>query len=427
MIRASLLDNDTTPCDLVSDCEDAWNLVGGETQNKFDTLPFSKQIQGWVNLFWFLIALHVVANWYEHFRATGSLYCPRSWRLLHHGYSDLKGLFVADVLLNLYTFLSVPLQLLMAKGILPPVGGVSWAIRHSFAISTVLIATAVCWMKQWPGLQVATYLMHACVLFMKVHSYLDVNQKMHLQVQLEKRRKRKDPEDYPNNVTLANFTDFLLVPTIIYSPIYPRTQKIRWSFVFDRTVGGLVIVSILYALVENFVWPRLRAIHTVSLFDTFARLLLPVSLSIILLFFLVFEYILNWFAEVTRFADRHFYDDWWNSLDYAEFSRKWNRPIHKYFQMHVYLACRQNHGWGKGAAAFWTFFFSSVLHELIMSMAAGKLRLEFFCSQMLQIPLIWTWTRLGLNQYTKGANIFFWMGTMMGSTALIMNYAWHAS
>jgi hypothetical protein len=28
-------------------------------------------------------------------------------------------------------------------------------------------------------------------------------------------------------------------------------------------------------------------------------------------FFFVFELILNGFAEVTRFADRHFYDDWW--------------------------------------------------------------------------------------------------------------------
>jgi hypothetical protein len=28
-------------------------------------------------------------------------------------------------------------------------------------------------------------------------------------------------------------------------------------------------------------------------------------------FFFVFELILNGFAEITRFADRHFYDDWW--------------------------------------------------------------------------------------------------------------------
>lgn len=426
MVRASLLDNDTTTCDLI-DSEDAWNVVGGAAHNGFDSLPFSKQIQGWVNLFWFLIALHVAANWYEYFKTSGSLYCPRSWRLLSLGYSDWRGLLVADLGLNLYTFFSVPLQLLMAKGILPSRGSASWIIRHAFAFSPVIIASLICWAKQWPGLQVATFLMHASVLFMKVHSYLDINQKLHLEERASRKRKTVDPEVYPNNVTLLNYADFLLVPTIIYSNIYPRTQKIRWSFVFDRTVGGLAIISILYAIVENFVWPRLRDIHKVPLFDTFARLLLPISLSVILLFFLVFEYILNWFAEVTRFADRHFYDDWWNSLDYAEFSRKWNRPIHKYFQLHVYQACRQNHGWGKGAAAFWTFFFSSVLHELIMSMTAGKLRLEFFCCQMLQIPLIWTWNRLGLNQYTKAANIFFWMGTMIGSTGLIMVYAWHAT
>jgi len=45
----------------------------------------------------------------------------------------------------------------------------------------------------------------------------------------------------------------------------------------------------------------------------------------LLAFFLVFEVILNAIAEVTRFADRRFYADWWNSTGFDEFSRKWNQ------------------------------------------------------------------------------------------------------
>jgi sterol O-acyltransferase len=29
----------------------------------------------------------------------------------------------------------------------------------------------------------------------------------------------------------------------------------------------------------------------------------------------------------TGFADRQFYADWWNSCDWLEFSREWNKPV----------------------------------------------------------------------------------------------------
>ncbi len=41
-------------------------------------------------------------------------------------------------------------------------------------------------------------------------------------------------------------------------------------------------------------------------------LIIPIVFCHILIFYIVFELILNGLAEVTRFADRRFYDDWWN-------------------------------------------------------------------------------------------------------------------
>ena len=54
-------------------------------------------------------------------------------------------------------------------------------------------------------------------------------------------------------------------------------------------------------------------------------------------FGLVFENFLNFFAELTRFADREFYQDWWNSTNFEEFNRKWNRPVHLFLYQHVYV------------------------------------------------------------------------------------------
>lgn len=38
-----------------------------------------------------------------------------------------------------------------------------------------------------------------------------------------------------------------------------------------------------------------------------------------------FECVCNGFAEFTRFADREFYQDWWNATSMDVFSRKWNK------------------------------------------------------------------------------------------------------
>lgn len=39
--------------------------------------------------------------------------------------------------------------------------------------------------------------------------------------------------------------------------------------------------------------------------------------------------------QLTFFADREFYQDWWNSTTFDEFSRKWNVPVHSFLLRHV--------------------------------------------------------------------------------------------
>ena len=52
------------------------------------------------------------------------------------------------------------------------------------------------------------------------------------------------------------------------------------------------------------------------------RLIIPFTTMWLLTFFIIFECILNAAAEMTRFGDRQFYSDWWNSTTFDEFSRK---------------------------------------------------------------------------------------------------------
>jgi len=256
-------------------------------------------------------------------------------------------------------------------------------------------------------MQIATFLMHSTVLFMKFHSYFDYNYVF-----------GRDQAD----LTISNFWDYLLIPTLIYQTDYPRTPRIRKSFIFDRCLGIIVILALIYANIDKFILPNITGAGKLSYIDLVIAFSLPLCMNTILMFFLVFEYLLNLFAELTRFADRHFYDDWWNSLDYAEFARKWNVPVHRFLQHHVYLACREKHGWSKSMAAFWTFLFSSLLHELIISLTFKKASAWFFCCQMLQVPLIWCSSRVNLRSFPRVANILFWLSIYLGMSLLFTIY-----
>ena len=89
-------------------------------------------------------------------------------------------------------------------------------------------------------------------------------------------------------------------------------------------------------VVESQILPVARNIANVSFLDSLVGMLLPIMTIYMLVFFLVFECIANAFAELTCFADRQFYADWWNSTSYADFARDWNKPVHKFLLRHCY-------------------------------------------------------------------------------------------
>ena len=125
----------------------------------------------------------------------------------------------------------------------------------------------------------------------------------------------------------------------------------------------------------------------------------------------------NAFAELTRFADRGFYEDWWNATDFGEFSRKWNKPVHKcavsslvrltppsFLLRHVYASTLSSKSYkvSKSQAMFVTFLLSACVHELVMVVVTKKVhmcvrrlgmlvadspRFLFMC-QMAQLPLV---------------------------------------
>ena len=226
---------------------------------------------------------------------------------------------------------------------------------------------------------------HAIVVWLKTASYAFTNRDLR-HAYLHPARGELDalPElyaqcPYPENITMGNLCYFWWAPTLVYQPVYPRTSKIRWSFVAKRC-GEVVCLSVfIWFTSAQYATPVLRnsldKIASLDIPSIVERLLKLSTISLIIWlagFFALFQSFLNALAEVTRFADRSFYDEWWNSESLGVYWRTWNKPVYQYFKRHVYSPMRSR-GWSNGTASLAVFFLSAVLHELLVGVPTHNL------------------------------------------------------
>ncbi|KAJ3519317.1 hypothetical protein NM208_g14170 [Fusarium decemcellulare] len=240
---------------------------------------------------------------------------------------------------------------------------------------------------------------------------------------------------YPSNLTWSNYLDYICCPTLCYEIEYPRMASINWISLVSKIIATFGCIFLLTIISEDFILPvltdaseRLDAVPAVSsvsetaliLAETISMLLFPFMLTFLLVFLVIFEYVLGAFAEITCFADRHFYSDWWNSTDWMEFSREWNIPVYSFLRRHVYGASRPRVG--KHAATALTFLISAIGHEIVMACITKKLRGYGFVCQMLQLPIVvlqrtkWVRGRQTLN------NVCFWASMILGLSLICALY-----
>ncbi|KAK7523990.1 putative sterol o-acyltransferase [Phyllosticta citriasiana] len=236
---------------------------------------------------------------------------------------------------------------------------------------------------------------------------------------------------YPKNLTARNYIDYLFCPTLCYELEYPRTPRVRKSEVVYKVLAVFGNIFLLTFITEQYVMPVLdiadEQLQTsqdftegaLILAETISRLLFPFMIIFLLVFLVIFEYVLGAFAEVTRFADRQFYGDWWNSSSFGAFSSSWNKPVHHFLRRHVYMATSRKYS--KPLAVFVTFFVSALAHELVMGCITKKLRgYGAFC-MMLQIPIVAVQHSPIMRPRKLLNNVFFWCSMILG-LSLVSQY-----
>ncbi|KAF8845114.1 MBOAT-domain-containing protein [Paxillus ammoniavirescens] len=227
---------------------------------------------------------------------------------------------------------------------------------------------------------------------------------------------------YPENLTWKNFCSYMLIPTLVYELEYPRTDRIRLAYVFEKTIAFMGSFALLYTVTESFIIP-LTPTPDQSFFRSLLDLALPFMISYLLLFYIIFECICNGFAELSYFADRQFYEDWWNSTSWDEFSRKWNKPVYHFLLRHVYAPSLATYpSLSRTGAMFVTFLLSAAAHELVMVVVTRKIRLYLFLMQLIQIPLILVSRAPAIRRNKLMGNVVFWLGLYAGFPLLCVAY-----
>jgi len=69
------------------------------------------------------------------------------------------------------------------------------------------------------------------------------------------------------------------------------------------------------------------------------KLAIPNVYGWILMFYGFFHCWMNFLAELTRFSDRNFYKDWWNSIYLDQYWRTWNLVIFKIIKISLMCQC----------------------------------------------------------------------------------------
>lgn len=194
---------------------------------------------------------------------------------------------------------------------------------HLFNISLALIVTSWGVFSYVNHPLIGTIVeMHAIIVWLKTASYALTNRDLrHAYLHPQKGELDAIPElyrscSYPSNVTFGNLCYFWWAPTLIYQPVYPRTDKIRWLFVLKRVGECFGLCVVMWVLSAQYAAPTLqnsvRAWQEWDVPGLFERVLKLSTISLVIWlagFFALFQSFLNALAEVMKFADRSFYDD----------------------------------------------------------------------------------------------------------------------
>lgn len=301
----------------------------------------------------------------------------------------------------------------------------SWlTIFVCFQLILLYVGTTTCFRLNLPYVPGAVMLLETTRLMMKVHGFVRTNAGNILAIKL-----KTEDETRSKTIQMPPFKSYLyylFAPTLIYRDSYPRTNKIRWTFVLNRLME-VVGVAFFYSYIferhihvhfSNFGVERLT---NASLIVKLFGMIMPGFFIFLAAFYMVLHSWLNFTAELLQFGDRMFYKDWWTARNYEGYFRNWNVVVHDWLYEYIYKDC-YNHIFkgSKLASSLLVFFVSAYMHEHIIGVALQLFYPVLFCSfGIFGVILVF----LTKDFPPRFGNLFLWFTLMVGSSFQISTYS----
>ena len=240
----------------------------------FETLMEQKHpMRGFFVLFWVACGYRTIISMYYHYKQFGT---PVSLDLVDLMGKDALSLIFSDLIQIASLFYVLVYQWLITWKIVPL--SIATILQHIF--QCIWFCGIIGWVmvnpENWGWSSTATFTLHAMSNLMKQHSYTSYNislqYKLRRMIELSDREKKKDcalhleeqeeladlqdelsrgGKMFPNNQTLGNFCDYLVVPSLVYELGYPRTTRFRPWYFIERAVSTFIIITLLYFIVEH--------------------------------------------------------------------------------------------------------------------------------------------------------------------------------
>ncbi|XP_045766748.1 diacylglycerol O-acyltransferase 1 isoform X2 [Maniola jurtina] len=390
----------------------------------------------------------------ENFIKYGIRVNPFEWIIVLTGYDKGDNQQYPSVILLTFSVVPAVVCLLIEKAIavdiITPKTGIGLQVFN--IVAEISLPVIVLYFKgpEFSFVGKTTVCMIYLVLFLKLWSYVQTNhwcrqgKKTQQYKNTLRRQSLSEPnwkplEDekadgksglvkYPDNLNLKDLFYFILAPTLCYELNFPRTTRIRKRFLIKRIIEVVFGVNLVLALFQQWMIPSVTnavdpfsQMSVIKITERLLKLAVPNHLIWLCFFYLSFHSFLNLMGELLHFADRNFYNDWWNANNIAEFWSSWNMPVHVWAVRHVYIPIT-GLGFSKAAASIVVFFISAFFHEYLVSVPLHMFRIWAFLGMMAQPPLSVISKLVQARLGARWGNILVWSSLILGQPLAIMMY-----
>ncbi|XP_023325908.1 diacylglycerol O-acyltransferase 1 isoform X2 [Eurytemora carolleeae] len=235
---------------------------------------------------------------------------------------------------------------------------------------------------------------------------------------------------YPDNLNIRDIYYFWFAPTLCYEINFPRTRRFRLSFLVNRVLEMIFGLIICLSIFQQYLIPSaLKALIPFSKMDQnvplalerILKLAIPNHLMWLISFYILFHSFLNILAEILQFADRSFFQCWWNATNLEMFWKNWNLPVHRWCLRHVYkpLLCS---GFSKVTSILAVFFVSAFFHEYLASVPLRMFKVSLGLGMLVQVPIIFFSRIVEKKCGPRISNMMMWFCLIIGHSVIIMTY-----